>query len=67
MKKEKISYYADSELLERIKPQVLAKFSDKDGSIMYMGSLDDEHFFKGKASRKNVVIKERYSYRFYNE
>jgi hypothetical protein len=48
--------YASLELLTSIKSHVVAQYTDEDGSIMYMGSIGNKHYFKSRVTRREVVI-----------
>lgn len=42
--------------LESIRNMVVASFRESEGSIMYMGSEGNKHYFKSSISRRTVVI-----------
>jgi hypothetical protein len=48
--------HTSREILEAIRDQVIASFKESEGSIMYLGSKGNVHYFKAKASRRVVEI-----------
>ena len=56
-----MDYHAGWKFLNSIKDLVMANYTDNDGSIMYLGSEDNKHYFKSKVTRKTIFIEKEVS------